>query len=113
VVELWPKGEKIILSDSPDDGDEGSEPTRTSEFDRYRSLADPTITIFVPSDVVPFFRFKAGGWELLQSSAEIGSAMKARIAENGFFMFRINDDQTGGVELTDLPGRSQSGIVAE
>jgi hypothetical protein len=76
-------------------------------------LADPTVTIFVPRDVVPPFRFKAGGWELLQSSTEIGSAMKARIAEKGFFMFRANDDQTGGVELTDLPARSQSGTVAK
>jgi hypothetical protein len=103
----------IILSDSPDDGDQGSKQSPASEFDRYRSLADPTVTIFVPRDVVPPFRFKAGGWELLQSSTEIGSAMKARIAEKGFFMFRANDDQTGGVELTDLPARPQSGTVAK
>jgi hypothetical protein len=52
---------------------------------------------------MPFrpFRFKAGGWELLQSSIELGSAMKARIAEKGFFLFRVNEDQTGGVELSD------------
>ncbi len=99
----------MILTDSPDDGNQESEPTRTSEFDRYRSLADPTVTIFVPRDVVPPFRFKAGGWELLQSTTEIGPAMQARIAETGFFMFRVNHDQTGGTELTDLPARSQSG----
>jgi hypothetical protein len=72
-------------------------------FDRYRSLSDPNLTIFVAKDVVPPFRFKSGGWELLQSSIELGSAMKARIAEQGFFMFRANADQTGGIELTDLP----------
>ena len=72
-------------------------------FDRYRSLGDPRLTIFVAKDVVPPFRFKSGGWELLQSSIELGPAMKARIAENGFFMFRANEDQTGGIELTDIP----------
>jgi hypothetical protein len=65
--------------------------------------------ILVARDVVPPFRFKAGGWEFLHSSAELGSAMKTRIAEKGFFLFRANEDQTGGVELTDLPSRSQSG----
>ena len=41
-------------------------------FDRYRSLGDPHLTIFVAKDVVPPFRFKSGGWELLQSSIEVG-----------------------------------------
>ena len=27
--------------------------------------------------------------------------MKARIAKNGFFMFRVNADKDGGVELCD------------
>jgi hypothetical protein len=27
--------------------------------------------------------------------------MKARIAEKGFLMFRVNEDQVGGVELSD------------
>ena len=30
-----------------------------------------------------------------------GAALKARIAEKGFFMFRVNEDQVGGVELSD------------
>jgi hypothetical protein len=97
----------IFLSDSSNDADQEGPPP--AEFDRYRSLADPAVTIFVPRDVVPPFRFKAGGWELLQSPAEIGSAMRARIAETGFFMFRVNADQTRGIELTNLPARSQSG----
>ena len=52
---------------------------------------------------MPFRRFvsKSGGWELLQSSIELGSAMKARIADKGFCMFRVNEDHTGGVELSD------------
>ena len=82
-------------------------------FDSYRSLADSKLMIIVAKDVVPPFRFKAGGWELLRSSAELGSAMKARIAEKGFFMFRVNEDQTGGIELTDLPFRPQSGTEIE
>ena len=70
-------------------------------FDNYRSLADSNLMIFVAKNVVPPFRFKAGGWELMQSSIELGSAMKARIAEKGYFLFRANEDQTGGVELSD------------
>ena len=69
-------------------------------FDNYRSVGDPSLMIFVKTGVVPP---KAGGWELLQSSIDIGSAMKARIAEKGFLMFRVNEDQTGGVELSDPP----------
>lgn len=85
------------------DGSPDSQPELNAGFDSYRSLADPDLMIFVARDVVPPFRFKAGGWEFLQSSAELGSAMKARIAEQGFFMFRANADRTGGIELTDVP----------
>jgi hypothetical protein len=70
-------------------------------YDNYRSLQDSDLLIFVAHDAVPPFRFKAGGWELLQSSIELGSAMRARIAENGFFMFRVNENKDGGVELSD------------
>jgi hypothetical protein len=72
-----------------------------AEFDNYRSLGDPNLMIFVAKDVVPPFRFKAGGWELLRSSIELGPAMKARIAAKGFFMFRVGEDQTGWVEMSD------------
>jgi hypothetical protein len=92
----------IDLLNKIDDGQE-SQPASSAEFDSYRSLADSNVRIIVAKDVVPPFRFKAGGWELSQSLAEVGSAMKARIAEKGFFMFRVNDDQTGGIELTHLP----------
>ena len=88
------------------DGSQEGEPTPSERFDRYRSVVDSSLMIVVAKDVVPPFRFKAGGWDLIQSSIEVGSAMKVRIAENGFFMFRINPDQDGGVELTDLPPRS-------
>jgi hypothetical protein len=70
-------------------------------FDNYRSLADSNLMIFVAKNVVPPFRFKAGGWELIRSSIELGPAMKARIAEKGYFLFRGKEDQTGGVELSD------------
>jgi hypothetical protein len=82
-------------------------PELTAGFDRYRSMVDSNLMIFVAMDVVPPFRFKAVGWELLQSSIELGSAMKDRIAEKGFFMFRVNEDQTGGIELTDISSLSQ------
>jgi hypothetical protein len=92
------------------DGSQDSQPTVPSAgFDSYRSLADSNLMIIVAKDVVPPFRFKAGGWELSRSSIELGSAIKNRIAEKGFFMFRVNEDQAGGIELTDLPLRAQSG----
>jgi hypothetical protein len=84
-----------------------SQPAPSAGFDSYRSLAYSNVRIVVAKDVVPPFRFKAGGWELSRSSIEVGSAMRVRIAEKGFFMFRINEDQTGGAELTDLPPDSQ------
>ena len=71
-------------------------------YDNYRSIVDPNLVIFVENDVVPPFRFKAGGWELLRSSIDLGPAMKARIAERGFFMCRVNEDQSGWTELTDV-----------
>ena len=91
------------------DGSQESQPSLSAGFDRYRSLTDPNLMIFVAKDIVPPFRFKAGGWEFLQSSTELGSAMTTRIAEKGFFMFRVNEDQTGGIELTDLSSRLKSG----
>jgi hypothetical protein len=78
------------------DGSQESQPELNVGFDSYRSFVDSNLMIFVAKDVVPPFRFKAGGWEFLQSSIELGSAMKTRIAENSFFMFRVNEDQTGG-----------------
>jgi hypothetical protein len=66
-------------------------------YDNYRSLLDSNLLIFVEDDAVSPFRFKAGGWELLRSSIELGSAMKTRIAQQGFFMFRINEDRSGGL----------------
>ena len=79
-----------------------SENAPIAGYDNYRSFVDPNLMIFVGNDAVPPFRFKAGGWELLQSSIDLGPAMKARIAERGFFMCRVNEDQSGWTELTDL-----------
>lgn len=88
-----------------------SEPSLDAGFDSYRSLANPNIRIIVAKDVVPPFRFKAGGWELLPPSNEPGSAIKTRVAERGFFLFRVNEDGIGGSELTDFPLLSQGGSV--
>jgi hypothetical protein len=84
-----------------------SRPASTSVFDHYRSLTEPNLMIIVEKDVVPPFRFQAGGWELLQSPDELGSTIKARIAEKGYFMFRIKEDQAGWTELIDVPSRPQ------
>ena len=80
---------------------EHSSPTT---FDLYGSLVDPSLRIFVANDAVPPFRFKAGGWELLTSSIDLGPAMKTRITENGYFLCRLNDDRSGWTELTDPSG---------
>jgi hypothetical protein len=70
-------------------------------YDNYRSVRDSNLLIFFANDVVPPFRFKAGGWELPQSSIELGAAIRARVAENDFFMVRINEDKAGWTELSD------------
>jgi hypothetical protein len=101
------------MHDSDDDGGQESQPVSGAGFDSYRSLADSNIRIIVAKDVVPPFRFKAGGWEFSQSSTELGSTIKMRIAEKGFFMFRINEDRTGGIELIDFPSPSQGGTKIE
>ena len=67
------------------------EQASTATFDLYRSLTYPNLMIFVAKDVVPPFRFKAGGWELLRSTA-LGPAMKTRIAEKGYFVCRLNGE---------------------
>ena len=68
------------------DGSQESQPELSAAYDSYRSLADSNLIVVVPKHAVPPFRFKAGGWELLQSSIELDSAAKACIAEKGFFI---------------------------
>jgi hypothetical protein len=80
-----------------------NEPASSDRFDHYRSLADSNLMILVAKNVVPPFRFKAGGWELFQSSIELGPSIKSRVAENGFLMFRVDEDQTGWIDLSSLP----------
>jgi hypothetical protein len=88
---------EMMLSGRMEDDD--NEP---SEFDCCRSLADFKLMIFVARDVVPPFRFKAGGWEFLHSVAELEPAMQIRVAEKGFFMFRASEDEPGWTEQTDI-----------
>jgi hypothetical protein len=87
------------------------EPSLNAGFDNYRSLANPNIRIIVARDVVPPFRFKAGGWELLSSTTEPGSTIKTRITQKGFFLLRVNEDGTGGSELIDFPSTSPEGLA--
>ncbi len=93
-------------SSEPENSSPGAAPGPSIVFDNYRSLIDPNLLIFVQRDVVPPFRFKAGGWELVQSSIALGPAMMARISEKGFFMCRVKEDRSGWAELTDLPAPS-------
>ncbi|MEA2542331.1 MAG: hypothetical protein QOH35_3697 [Acidobacteriaceae bacterium] len=80
-----------------------TEAAPSAGFDNYRGLRDPNLMIFVAAGTVPPFRFKAGGWELLKSSINLGPSMSARVVERGFFMCRLSEDQSGWSELTDLP----------
>jgi hypothetical protein len=75
------------MSDSDGEGGQESQPASSAGFDSYRSLADSNIRIIVAKDVVPPFRFKAGGWELSQSANELGPATKARIAKKASSCF--------------------------
>ena len=93
------------------DPSDDSEPSPDGGFDSYQSLAHPDIRILVANDVVPPFRFKAGGWELLESSTDVGSAMKARIVGRGYFLFQVNEDQTGGIELDNFPIPPWEGLL--
>jgi hypothetical protein len=93
----------------PSTGADGSQSASSVGFDSYRSVPDHNLVICVEHDTVPPFRHRAGGWELLKSSIELGPAMKARIAERGFFMYRVNEDKAGWAELTDLPSAGGSG----
>jgi hypothetical protein len=77
-------------------------------FDHYHSAVDPNLLVFVKNGAVPPFRFRAGGWELVRSSIKLGPAMEARIAEKGFFMCRVNEDQSGWTELAYLSAPSNA-----
>jgi hypothetical protein len=77
-----------------------NEQASPTTFDHYGSVADPSLRIFVVNDAVPPFRFEAGGWELLTSSVDLRPAMKARITENRYFLYRVKDDRSGWTELT-------------
>ena len=71
-------------------------------FDHYKSLADPTLMIFVAKDAVPPASDlrRAGVWELLKSSIDLGPTMKTRITEKGFLLCRLNNDRSG-LDRTD------------
>jgi hypothetical protein len=76
-------------------------------YDHYRNVRDPTLMIFVDKDAVPPFRYKAGGWDLFQTSVDLGPAIMARVAEQGYFLFRVTDNATEATELIDIPSRLQ------
>lgn len=48
-------------------GSHDSQPASSGGFDSYRSVSDPNLMIIVAKEVVPPFRFKAGGWELFST----------------------------------------------
>jgi hypothetical protein len=83
------------------DGSQESQPEVSAGYDSYRSLTDSNLIIFVPKQTVPPFRFKAGGWELLQASIDLDSATRARVAEKGFFVQTANPVSSGEVVPSD------------
>jgi len=83
------------------DGGQESQPEVSAGYDSYRSLADSNLIIFVPKHTVPPFRFKAGGWELLQASVDLDSVAKARVAETGFFIDTANPISSGDLVRSD------------
>ena len=83
------------------DGSPESQPEVSAGYDSYRSLADSNLIIFVPKHTVPPFRFKAGGWELLQASINLDSTARARVAEKGFFIATANPVSSGEVAPSD------------
>ena len=82
-------------------GSRENRPALKAGYDSYRSLADSNLIVVVPNGVVPPFRFKAGGWELLQSSIDLSSELKARIAETGFLMDTANSTTSGDLIPSD------------
>jgi hypothetical protein len=70
-------------------------------YDSYLSLADANLVIFVPGRAVPPFRYKAGGWELLQPSVELSSEVKALIAEKGYVIETKGPKSSGEIVARD------------
>ena len=83
------------------DGQQECPPNSSASCDSYRGVADPDLIIFVPKDAVPPLRLKFGGWELLQSSIDVSSVAKARIAEEGFFIERVTPSNSSGISRGD------------
>ena len=81
-------------------GGPGREPELNAGYDHYRSLADPHLVIFVPACTIPPLRFKAGGWVLLQSSVDLDSDARTRIAESGYLI------ETVGTTSSDEQARN-------
>lgn len=72
-----------------------------ARYDSYRSLADSSLVIFVPAKAIPPFRFKAGGWEPLQSSVELTPEAQGRIAQQGYLIETTGS--TSAAALTTSP----------
>lgn len=95
------------------DRSQESQPELSAGYDSYRSLADSNLIIFVPKHAVPPFRFKAGGWELLQSSVDLNAAAKACLAEKGFFIDRANSMSSGELIPSDHDGPAPPSLEVE
>jgi hypothetical protein len=95
------------------DGSRESPPEASAAYDSYRSLADSNLIVVVPKHAVPPFRFKAGGWELLQSSIELDPAAKACIAEKGFFIDSASPISSGELVPSDAGGQVAPSLEVE
>lgn len=94
-------------------GAQESQPEASAEYDSYQSVADSNFVIFVPKDSVPPFRFKAGGWELLQTSIELTPGARARIAEEGYFIENCTPVGSGEVIPGDYRGPAETSLEVE
>jgi hypothetical protein len=95
------------------DGGQEGRPEVSAGYDSYRSLADSNRIIFVPKHTIPPFRFKAGGWELLQASIDLKPEAKARVAEKGYFIETANSASSGEVISSDRGGPAPHSLEVE
>jgi hypothetical protein len=95
------RGEKLLVTEdnarqqTEEDDIQKNQQEPSAGYDSYRSLAAPNIIIVVPKNAVPPFRFRAGGWELLEPSIGLNAAAQARVAEEGFFIGTANPVRSG------------------
>jgi hypothetical protein len=59
--------------------------------------------IIVTKDVVPPMRSKARGWDFYNRRLTSAQRCKPALPKRASSCFGVNDDQTAGIGLTDIP----------